>query len=151
MLSYEASGVAHAAPEKVWAAWVDVASWSESEHIESARLDGEFRPGGIITSKAKGFPRSTLTITRVDPPRLWVDESRSAGVQMTFEHVIEPGQAGTKLTERVLIRGPLARLVGILIRRKLEALFAVSVAQVARQAEQAAEARGGTPVDHEPT
>ena len=77
MSSYEASGVSRAAPDKVWAAWVDVASWSESEHIESARLDGEFQPGGIITSKAKGFPRSTLTITRVEPPRVWVDESRS--------------------------------------------------------------------------
>jgi len=140
MLSYEASGVARAAPEDVWAAWVDVASWSESEHIESASLDGDFRPGGIIASKAKGFPRSRLTITRVEPPRLWVDESRSPGVRMTFEHVIEPGEAGTTLTERVLIRGPLARVVGALMRRKLEALFAASVAHVARQAEAGGEA-----------
>ena len=139
MPSYEASEISRAAPDKVWAAWVDVASWSESEHIESARLDGEFRPGGIIASKAKGFPRSTLTITRVEPPRVWVDESRSPGVKMTFEHIIEGGEAGTELTERVLIRGPLARLVGVLMRRKLEALFAASVAEVARRAEQPAE------------
>jgi polyketide cyclase/dehydrase/lipid transport protein len=151
MLSYEASGVARAAPEDVWAAWVDVASWSESEHIESARLDGEFRPGGTIASKAKGFPRSTLTITRVEPPRLWVDESRSPGIQMTFEHVIEPGEEGTELTERVLIRGPLARLVGVLMRRKLEALFAASVAHVGRRAEQAVKPRGTAPVEREPT
>jgi len=134
--SYEASGVSRAAPDKVWSAWVDVASWSESEHIDSARLDGEFQPGGIITSKAKGFPRSTLTITRVEPPRVWVDESHSPGVKMTFEHIIEEGKDGTELTERVLIRGPLARLVGALMRRKLEALLAVSVAEVARRAEQ---------------
>jgi polyketide cyclase/dehydrase/lipid transport protein len=151
MLSYEASGVARAAPEDVWAAWVDVASWSESEHIESARLDGEFRPGGTIASKAKGFPRSTLTITRVEPPRLWVDESRSPGIQMTFEHVIEPGEEGTVLTERVLIRGPLARLVGVLMRRKLEALFVASVAHVGRRAEQAVKPGGTAPVEREPT
>ena len=90
MLSYEASRVARAAPEKVWAAWIDVATWSESEHIESARLDGEFRPGGIITSKASGFPRSTLTITHVEPHRLWVDESRAPGVRMMFEVVRQP-------------------------------------------------------------
>jgi hypothetical protein len=139
MVSYEASGVSEAAPDRVWAAWIDVASWSESEHIESARLDGEFRPGGIIAVKAKGLPRSKLKLTRVEPPRLWVDESRSPGVKMTFEHVIEPGEAGTELTERVLISGPLARPVGILMRRKLEALFAASVANVARQAERASE------------
>src|SRR5436190_19938748 len=135
VLSYEASGVARAAPEHVWAAWVDVASWSESEHIDSARLDGEFRPGGVIASKAKGLPQSTLTITRVEPPRLWVDESRSPGVKMTFEHVIEPGEEGAKLTERVLVSGLLGRPVGALLRRKLEALFAASVAHVARRAE----------------
>ena len=150
MLSYEASAVAQATPEDVWSAWVDVASWSESEHIESARLDGEFRPGGVIATKAKGFPRSTLTITRVEPPRLWVDESRSPGVHMTFEHTIEPGEAGTELTERVLIRGPLARLVGALIRGRLEALFAASVAHVARQAEQAAKRLGTAPTEHRP-
>jgi hypothetical protein len=150
MLSYEASEVAQAAPEDVWSVWVDVASWSESEHIESARLDGEFRPGGIIATKAKGFPRSTLTITRVEAPRVWVDESRSPGVHMTFEHVIEPGEAGTKLTERVHIRGPLARLVAVLMRHRLEVLFAASVAHVARQAEQAAKRRGTAPTEHQP-
>jgi hypothetical protein len=86
-------------------------------------------------SKAKGFPRTTLTITRVEPPHVWVDESRSPGVQMTFEHVIEPGETGTTLTERVLMRGPLARLVGPLMRRKLKALFESSVAHVAHRAD----------------
>jgi hypothetical protein len=149
MLSYEASGVARAAPEDVWAAWIDVASWSESEHIESARLDAEFKPGSIVTTKAKGFPRSTLTITRVEPPRLWVDASSSPGVKMTFEHVIEPGEAGTEVTERVLIRGPLARIVGPLLRRRLEGLFAASVAHVAHQAEHAAKRGGAAPVEQE--
>jgi hypothetical protein len=139
MVSYQVSGDSEAAPNKVWAAWIDVASWSESEHIESARLNGKFRPGGIITIKTKGLPRSTLKLTDVEPPRLWVDESRWPGVKMTFEHVIEPRGAGTELTERVLIRGPLGRLVGILMRRKLEALFAASVAHIARRAEQVPE------------
>jgi hypothetical protein len=137
MPSYEASGVSRASPEHVWAAWIDVASWSASDHIESARLDGEFRPGSVIFSKAKGFPGSTLTITQVEPPRLWVDESRSPGMRMTFDHTIEVGDGGTTLTERVIIHGPLGRLIGPMLRRRLEALFAASVAEVARRAEEA--------------
>jgi hypothetical protein len=142
MLSYEASAVSRAAPEEVWAAWIDVANWSASDHIESARLDGEFHPGGVISSKAKGFPGSTLTITRVESPRLWVDESRSFGMHMTFDHTIEAGDDGTTLTERVVIHGPLGRLVGPMMRRKLEALFAASVAEVARRAEEAEKTNG---------
>jgi len=48
------------------------------------------------------------------------------------------------LTERVVVGGPLARLVGPLLRRKLQALFRASVAHVARTAE-AAEGSPKTP------
>jgi hypothetical protein len=65
-------------------------------------------------------------------------------MHMTFDHVVEPGEGGTRLTERVRISGPIGRALGPLMRRKLDALFAASVAAVARQAE-AAEARAAPP------
>jgi Polyketide cyclase / dehydrase and lipid transport len=144
VLSYEASAVTKASTEAAWTAWTDVESWSAYDHIESARIDGAFGSGAVITSKAKGFPGSSLTVTRAEPPSLWVDESRSPGMKMTFEHVIEAGEDGTQLTERVSISGPLGRAFGPLMRRKLETLFAASVAAVARQAE-AIEARTEPP------
>ena len=144
MPSYEASAVTKASAEAAWSAWTDVEGWSAYDHIERARVDGAFHPGAVITSKARGFPSSRLTITRSEQPSLWVDESRSPGVKMTFDHVIEPGEDGTRLTERVRISGPLGRVLGPLMRRKLEALFAASVAAVARQAE-AVEARAEPP------
>ena len=137
MLSYEISAVARAGADAAWAVWTDVEGWNRYDHIEDARIDGAFQPGAVITSKAKGFPRSTLTVTRVEQPTLWVDESRSPGMRMTFDHVLEPGQGGTRLTERVRISGPLGHLLGPLMRRKLEALFATSVAAVASEAETA--------------
>lgn len=123
--------------QAVWTAWTDIAGWSTYEHIESASIDGEFRPGAVITSKARGFPTSTLTVSRVEPPELWVDESRSRGVRMTFDHVVEVNPGGTLLTERVVISGPLAGIVAPVVRRRLEALLATSVACVARAAETA--------------
>jgi hypothetical protein len=144
MPTYEASAVTRASAEAAWAAWTDVAGWSAYDHIELAQIDGEFRAGAVITSKAKGFPRSTLTVTRAERPSLWVDESRSPGTRMTFEHVIEPVRDETGLTERVRITGPLGRVVGPLLKGRLEALFAASVAAVARQAE-ASEAVAETP------
>jgi Polyketide cyclase / dehydrase and lipid transport len=135
MPSYEASTGSRASAEAAWAAWTDVGGWSAYAHIESAQIDGEFGSGAVIRSKAAGFPASTLTVTRVERPHLWVDESRSPVMRMTFEHVIEPGEGGTRLTERVRIGGPLGRVFGPLLRRRLEALFAQSLAAVARQAE----------------
>src|SRR3954467_7081230 len=135
MPTYGASAVSRAHAGAAWDVWIDVARWSESEHIKSARIDGEFRPGAVITSKARGLPGGTLKVTRVEPSALWVDESTSPGVRMTFDHVIEPTPAGTVLTERATIRGPLTPLIAPLVRRRLEALFAASVAHVARTAE----------------
>src|SRR6266516_6653105 len=144
MRSYEASAVTKASAEAAWTAWTDVEGWSAYDHIESAHLDGAFQPGAVITSKAKGFPSSTLTVTSVEQPSLWIDESRSLGMQMTFDHLVEPGEGGTRLKERVGISGPLGQALGPLMRRKLEALFSASVAAVARQAE-AAEAQAQPP------
>ena len=135
MLSYSGTAVTKASPEAVWAAWVDVSRWSAGNVIEMARLSGQFAEGSKIVSKAKGFPKSMLTITRVEPPRLWVNESRAPGMRMTFEHLIEPQDDGARITERVLITGPLSRLVGRVMRRRLEALFAATTDQIARQAE----------------
>ena len=112
MVSYWGSAVTQARPEDVWAAWVDVARWSDGDVIESARLKGDFKEGSTIVSKVRGFPSTSLTITRVEPYRVWVDESRAPGMRMSFEHVIEPGDAGTTITERVVISGPLGGIVG---------------------------------------
>ena len=145
MPSYEASGMANASTETVWAAWTDVVGWSAADHIEFARIDGEFRVGAVITSKARGFPSSSLTVTRADHPSLWVDESRFPGMRMTFDHMIEPGDSGTRLTERVRISGPLGHALGPLLRRRLEVLFAASVTYIARRAEAESSKAESTP------
>ena len=105
--------------------------------MESASIDGEFRVGAQITTKARGFPASLLTVTRADRPSLWADESRSPGMRMTFEHVIDASGARTRLTERVRINGPLGYVLAPLMKRRLKALFSASVAAVVREAESA--------------
>ena len=124
-----------AKPEDAWAAWVDVARWSDGDVIDTARLNGEFQEGSTIVSKPRGFPVATWTITHAESPRLWVSESRAPGARMMAEHLIEPGRAATKLTERVLFSGPLGGLVGRTVRRRLEATLASMTEQIAGEAE----------------
>lgn len=135
MPTYEASRSSTASSEAAWRVWTDVPGWKGNDLVESAEIDGEFKAGAVIRSKAKGLPRSILKVTRVEPPHLWADEARSPGARMTFDHTIEPQGAGIRLTERVVITGPLAPLIGPLIRRRLEVLFASSISYVARIAE----------------
>ena len=136
MVSYEKSAVSQASPEAVFTTWTNVEGWTAMEQIQSASIDGDFRSGAVIRSKVKGWPASRLTVTRVERPAIWVDESRVAGLRMTFEHVITPAADGTKVTERIIIAGPLAGIVGPLLRRKFESLFAASTQHMASQASQ---------------
>ena len=138
MRSYEASAISAAGPEDVWARWIDVPRWSDVDGMESARLIGPFDVGSVLKTKARGFPESTLTITVVERPRLWTDESRTPGLRMTFEHLIEPMASGTKVTERVLLSGPLAWIAGPLLRRKMQRLIVAATASIAQTAGESA-------------
>jgi hypothetical protein len=134
-VTIEGSAVSRATPEEVFAAWTDVNSWTEGDYMERASIDREFAPGAVIRAKVKGFPTATLVVTQVDPPKVWVDESRMPGVRMSYEHRVEPVTEGTSLTERVTISGPLARVVGALVRGRMVALFSASTQHIARRAE----------------
>ena len=134
MVNFEASAVSSAAAADVFAAWIDVPRWAESEHIERASINGDFVPGAVIKSKARGFPTSTLVVTAVEPPTRWVDESRLPGVTMIFEHTAVEEGSGTRVTERVTYTGPLARAAAALTRRRLHRLLSVSTAYVAASA-----------------
>ena len=129
-----------AKPEDAWAVWLDVARWSDGDVIKTARLDGEFREGSTIVSKPRGVPAVTAlgihwTIARVEPPRLWVSESHGPGARMIAEHLIEPVEAGTKLSERLSFSGLLGELLGRIVRRRLQATLSSMTEQVAREAE----------------
>ena len=53
--TYEVSTDTRVSAAAVWAAWTDVARWSSHDHMESASIDGAFRVGAKITTKARGF------------------------------------------------------------------------------------------------
>jgi hypothetical protein len=50
MLSCSGGEVTQASPEDAWAAWTDVARWSEGDVIERAHLSGDFEAGSTIVS-----------------------------------------------------------------------------------------------------
>jgi hypothetical protein len=100
-----------------------------------AQLHGSFEIGGRITTQVKGNRRLTSTITRIEKPRLWTGVAKAPGVTMTIEHVIDPTDTGTLLTERMILSGPLAALVARLMGRRIESTFAATTAHAAEVAE----------------
>ena len=98
-------------------------------------LDGDFVVGSKVGVKVKGGVKTTSTLTRVDPPKIWTSVSKFPGLTLTYEHVIDAAGGSTVLTERVIMSGPFAGVAAGLMRNRLEQTFAAVTAYIARLAE----------------
>jgi hypothetical protein len=134
--TFEGSSRSTATPEQAWAGWTDPSRWLGGP-IASAKLHGSFEIGGKITTRVKGYPPFTFTITRIEEPRLWVGVGKTPGLTTTIDHVIEPVDGGVLLTERAHLSGPLAGLVARLLGRRMESTYEATTAHAAEILERA--------------
>jgi hypothetical protein len=132
--SFAGSSSCSAPVSTIWQVWTTPSTWQGSV-IEAANIDGDFGVGAKITTKVKGYPASTSTVTHVDSPRIWVGVAKAPGLTMTYEHVIETDGTSAVLTERAIISGPLAGVAARLIGKRLESTFAATTAHCAQLAE----------------
>ncbi|MBV9089669.1 MAG: SRPBCC family protein [Mycobacteriaceae bacterium] len=131
--SFEGSSRCSAPVSTVWAVWTDPLQWP-GDVFDAAKIDGDFVVGAKVTAKLKGLT-TTLTLIKVDPPRMWTGVSKFPGVILTVEHLIEAADGGALLTERAVMSGPLAGVTSRVIGARLEKDFAGTTAGIARLAE----------------
>src|SRR6202171_6095678 len=117
------SSQSSASAEDVWAVWTNPAEWP-GDVIVTAKIDGPFAVGAKITMRVKGHPPLKWTVTRVEPPMLWTGVARAPGLTETIDHLIEPTDSGTLLTQRSVFTGPLASIaapiLGGIVRKTFE-------------------------------
>jgi len=125
-----------ARPHAVWERYVDVDHWSEwSRHgVEWSHLDGPFQLGAKGRSKPPGMPAATFRLVAVELDARFVSEVRLPGGRLRFEHVIESSGAGSRITHRVSVHGPLAALYARIVRKGTERALGDGVDRLAAQA-----------------
>jgi polyketide cyclase/dehydrase/lipid transport protein len=118
----EHSADSRARPEAVWKRYVDVDNWSEwsEKGVERSHLDGEFKEGTTGKSKAPGFPEGKFRLITVEPEKRFVSEAKFPGGRLTFEHIIEPRDEGSRITHRATVDGPLSFIYIPLVKRPLQ-------------------------------
>jgi hypothetical protein len=132
--SVEGSSRSSASVDEVWAVWTDPAGCLGGP-VEAAELYGAFEVGSKYTTKVKRYAPVTATITRIEPPRLWTSVVGRPSLTVTVEHVIEPVDDETLITERWIMSGPLATPVALLMRWRIRSAQAAATAHIARLAE----------------
>jgi hypothetical protein len=103
--------------------------------VEAAELHGTFDVGSTYTTKLKGWSPATATITAIQPRDLWTSVIASRGMTLTVDHVIQPLDSGTLLTERWTMTGTLAPLVRLLLGWRIRSTTEAATAHLARLAE----------------
>lgn len=130
-----------ASAEAVWGLWADPACWPQwNPRIAGAELETPFVAGGRARIRFKRSPRPLrFTITRLEPRRLFVDETRMPGVTMGHEHRLEERDGRTIIQNRLYMHGPAERLWVALLGRGMRS----AVRRFVQLERQLAEAQGG--------
>jgi len=107
---------------RVWGLTLDVESWPEHSPTMTSieRLDdGPLAVGSKARVKQPAQRAKVWTVTELDPERSFAWSTRVMGTTMTGRHMMAPSGDGTTQTLTVDIEGPLAPLVGALVRRPI--------------------------------
>jgi uncharacterized protein YndB with AHSA1/START domain len=133
----ESSAPSGASRETVWSLWSDVPTWSRwNPTLAEAAFDGPIAEGTTGALKPRKGPRSKIVLRDVRPGSAFTAESRLPGARLRIEHeVAEASEGGSRVTERAVIIGPLARLWSLLFGGQLERDMATAVEALARTAE----------------
>ena len=85
--SFEGSSPCSAPVSTIWQVWTTPSAWPGGI-IESASIDGDFVVVAKYTTKVKGLPASTGTVTHVESPRIWGSVAKAPGLTLTYEQAV---------------------------------------------------------------
>jgi hypothetical protein len=125
-----------AAPASIWRYLADVDHWGVwNDGVEAIELHGPFASGSTFTMTTGGEEIRT-TITIVEEPSLYVDETEMGDVVVRVVHVLDTRPSGgTRLTFRLEVDGSASDELGPQIGPAISADFPAVMAKLARLAE----------------
>ncbi|MFN7709944.1 MAG: SRPBCC family protein [Holosporales bacterium] len=94
--------------EDIWRIWTDVNNWpSWHGDLDYCRLEGEFAVGNHFMLKPKGVSPVKITLTEIHDGYSFTDCTSFFGAKMYDTHAMEETAAGVKLTNTLIVTGPL--------------------------------------------
>ena len=113
-----------ASAQAIWdRAYADADAWPQwNPEIASARLDEPLALGAVARIRFRTGARIKFRVIEFDAGRLFTDEARLPLARMGHRHLLEPlPDGGTRLTNTIYLRGPLAGLWARVLGRRAAA------------------------------
>jgi hypothetical protein len=125
MLGHETSAQADTSVDAVWQVLSDVEAWpawTATMSTVQGRESPALRLGAVFDNRQPRLRSATWVVTALDPPRHFQWVSRSTGLYVRADHVVQVcGPAACRLLLRIGFAGLLALLAGRLGRALTQA------------------------------
>ncbi len=120
----------------IWNLWKDVQQWHTWDNItESYSLNGPFQTGTTGQWKSKNGPPVHLTLTRVEPLKVYVGECKLFLARLISSHFLSESGGKTHVTQQFEIKGPLAFLFAYHLGPKLKKDLILEMESLKKKAE----------------
>lgn len=136
--SISAEALAKAQPSDVWSIWIDVSSWPKwDQELEWSSLNGPFQVGTEGQLKPKGWPPSKFHLISVEENKAHGDKTVMPMTEIIFNHSVATlGNGQVRVVHHVEVRGLLAPLLWLTMRRTLKKGLPKAVSTLAQLAEE---------------
>ncbi|MCA2997643.1 MAG: SRPBCC family protein [Rhodocyclaceae bacterium] len=115
-MQFEQQILISAPVEKIFALYANVAGWScWDPDVKSSSINGAFASGANGTLEPTKGPKAKIAFIEVIPYRSFTVESKLPWCLMHFEHELSASTGKTKVVHRVVFKGLLSPLFGLLI------------------------------------
>ena len=94
--------------EDIWRIWIDVNNWPKWHgDLDYCKMEGAFKVGNFFMLKPKGVKAVKIVLTEIEENRSFTDCTRFFGARMYDTHALEETPKGLKLTNTLVVTGPL--------------------------------------------
>lgn len=97
--------------EEIWRIWIDVNNWPKWHgDLEYCKIEGDFVVGNHFMLKPKGVRAVKVVLTEIEHGYRFTDCTNFFGAKMYDTHALEETPAGLKITNTLVVKGPLQLL-----------------------------------------
>lgn len=107
--------------EDIWNIWTDINNWPLWHgDLDYCKLEGKFEVGSHFFLKPKEMKKTVkILITEINPGYSFTDCTNFFGAKMYDTHAMEETEEGIKITNTLIVTGPLKWLWVLLVAREV--------------------------------
>ena len=126
-----------ASPEAVWRIWSDPTSWSDwNPSVGEVKLEGPFAVGASGMMHMRSGRQHQIRFERIEPGRAFELEATALpGHPFSFRCEVVPVGSGSRVSQSVTVRGPLAAILSPVVGEQVAKTFEPILRALAERAE----------------